>query len=237
MKTVIKHKNDPLKSRVYFKKNRETISPIHDIKLYPISKKKNIVNMVVEIPRGSQAKMEMSTKEKYNPIKQDVKNGKLRFVHYPYPFNYGALPQTWENPEHKDPYTNYYGDGDPIDVCEIGSIKSKLGDVIQVKVLGVWAMIDEGETDWKIVCINVKDPLASRLNDIESVEKELPGVLDYYYTFLRDYKIPAGSKPNKFAFNGDIQRKNFACKIIKDVHKQWRTAKSNKKAHKDQLLF
>jgi len=237
MKTVFKHKNNPLKSRVYLKKNGKTISPIHDIKLYPNSKKENIVNMIVEIPRGSQAKMEMSTNEKHNPIKQDVKNGKLRFVHYPYPFNYGALPQTWEDPEHKDPYTNYYGDGDPIDVCEIGSIENNIGDIIQVKVLGIWAMIDEGETDWKVVCINVKDPLARKLHNIDSIEKHLPGVLDYYYTFLRDYKIPSGSKPNKFAFNGEIQRKDFACKIIKDVHKQWKSAKNNKKAHKDQLLF
>lgn len=36
--------------------------------------------MVVEIPRGTNAKLEMSTSEEGNPIKQDVKNGKLRYV-------------------------------------------------------------------------------------------------------------------------------------------------------------
>lgn len=38
------------------------------------------------------------------------------------------------------------------------------GDVIRVKVLGVLAMIDEGETDWKVIAINVEDPEASEFN-------------------------------------------------------------------------
>ena len=41
---------------------------------------------------------------------------------------------------------------------------AKQGDVLQVKVLGIMAMIDEGETDWKVVAINVKDPLADQMN-------------------------------------------------------------------------
>jgi inorganic pyrophosphatase len=33
-----------------------------------------------------------------------------------------------------------------------------------VKILGVMALIDEGETDWKVLAIDVKDPLASKMN-------------------------------------------------------------------------
>lgn len=41
---------------------------------------------------------QISTGEKYNPIKQDVKKGKVRFVRNCFPYkgyiwNYGALPQ------------------------------------------------------------------------------------------------------------------------------------------------
>jgi inorganic pyrophosphatase len=36
--------------------------------------------------------------------------------------------------------------------------------VKQVKVLGVMALIDEGETDWKLLAIDVNDPLASKMN-------------------------------------------------------------------------
>jgi inorganic pyrophosphatase len=47
----------------------------------------------------------------------------------------------------------------------------------QVKVLGIMALLDEGETDWKVIVIDVNDPLAPRLNDIEDVERHLPGLI------------------------------------------------------------
>lgn len=39
-----------------------------------------------------------------------------------------------------------------------------MGQVKQVKILGVMALLDEGETDWKVIVIDVTDPLASSLN-------------------------------------------------------------------------
>lgn len=125
---------------------------------------------------------QISLADPLNPIKQDVKKGKLRFVancfpHKGYIWNYGALPQTWENPEHLDPSTGCQGDNDPIDVLEIGYRVAKRGDVVQVKILGTIALIDEGETDWKVITIDVTDPLAGELNDIGDVEKVFPGLL------------------------------------------------------------
>lgn len=200
-----------------------SISPIHDIPLY-VDKAKGIVNMIVEIPRGTRAKMEMATDEPLNPIKQDMKKGKLRFVHYPYPFNYGAFPQTWENPDYVDKNTKSKGDGDPIDACEIGSTDFNVGDVINVKILGIWAMIDQGETDWKVLCINTEDPLAKKLNSIQDVEKHLPGVIDYYYNFLKNYKLPSGDEPNTFAFKGKLKDKKFTKQIVQETHEQWEEA-------------
>ena len=53
-----------------------------------------------------------------------------------------------------------------MDVVEIGSAVAVRGQVKQVKVLGVIALIDEGETDWKIIAIDVNDPNAEALNGI-----------------------------------------------------------------------
>jgi len=39
------------------------------------------------------------------------------------------------------------------------------------------ALLDEGETDWKVIVVDVQDPLASKLNDIEDVERHLPGLI------------------------------------------------------------
>lgn len=47
--------------------------------------------------------------------------------------------------------TNTLGDCDPLDVIEIGEQVAYVGQVKQVKVLGVMALLDEGETDWKVI--------------------------------------------------------------------------------------
>jgi inorganic pyrophosphatase len=63
-------------------------------------------NAFFEIPRDTTAKMEVATNEKDNPIKQDVKENKetgdpyLRHYMLNPCFNYGMIPQTWENSKH-----------------------------------------------------------------------------------------------------------------------------------------
>lgn len=211
--------------RLYIKNEHGPISPFHDIPLYADEANK-VLNMVVEIPRWSNAKMEINKEEILNPIKQDVKKGKLRYVancfpHHGYIWNYGALPQTWENPDALDEHTGCKGDNDPIDVCEIGYRVAKRGEVIQVKVLGIMALIDEGETDWKVIAIDVKDPLAEKLKDIDDVEKLCPGLLKATVEWFKIYKIPDGKPENKFAFNGEAKNAEFANKIVAEVNKHW----------------
>jgi len=214
-------KPDTLEYKVYFLKDNKPVSPFHDIPLW-VDKAKGIANMVVEIPRGTQPKLEISKSDYLNPIKQDTKNGKLRVVAIKYPFNYGAFPQTWENPSTVHPDTQAKGDNDPIDVVEIGSEVGKTGDVKQVKILGTYAMIDEGETDWKILAIDVKDPAAAKLNDSSDIEKVLPGKLKEVFEFLRDYKIPDGKPANKFAFDSTLKNKAFALQVTEETHEEWK---------------
>ncbi|XP_053547910.1 inorganic pyrophosphatase isoform X2 [Bombina bombina] len=182
--------------------------------------------MVVEVPRWTNAKMEIATKDPLNPIKQDVKKGKLRYVanvfpHKGYIWNYGALPQTWENPAHIDKNTGFGGDNDPIDVCDIGSKVCERGEVIQVKVLGTLALIDEGETDWKIIAINIEDPEASLYNDIEDVRRLKPNYLENTVDWFRRYKVPDGKPENQFAFDAEFKNKDFAIQIIKCTYDHW----------------
>lgn len=89
--------------------------------------------------------------------------------------NYGAIPQTWEDPAHVDTELNLKGDNDPLDVIEIGQRPCASGDVYAVKVVGALAMIDGGELDWKIVTVAVSDPLAENL-DGASLLAQLPSL-------------------------------------------------------------
>lgn len=108
-KYSVKHVGTPLTAshRIYLTDSNASriISPFHDIQLHASSAStsagdgdKYILNMLVEIPRFGNAKMEVSKDEWMNPIKQDIKKGALRYVkncfpHRGYPWNYGALPQ------------------------------------------------------------------------------------------------------------------------------------------------
>ncbi|KAF8333757.1 inorganic diphosphatase [Amanita rubescens] len=215
-----------LEHRVYIEQNGSVVSPFHDIPLFA-DQSNGILNMVVEIPRWTNAKMETSKDEFFNPIKQDTKKGKLRFVRNCFPYkgyiwNYGAFPQTWEDPSATHPETNAGGDNDPLDVCEIGESVGYVGQVKQVKVLGIIALLDEGETDWKVIVIDVSDPIASKVNDIDDVETYFPGLLKATCEWFRIYKIPDGKPENKFAFSGEAKNKKYAAGIIHECHEAWR---------------
>ncbi|XP_063579633.1 inorganic pyrophosphatase 2, mitochondrial isoform X4 [Pongo abelii] len=199
--------------RLFFKNvTGHYISPFHDIPLKVNSKEENgipmkkarndeyenLFNMIVEIPRWTNAKMEIATKEPMNPIKQYVKDGKLRYVANIFPYkgyiwNYGTLPQILS--------------------C---------GEVIHVKILGILALIDEGETDWKLIAINVNDPEASKFHDIDDVKKFKPGYLEATLNWFRLYKVPDGKPENQFAFNGEFKNKAFALEVIKSTHQCWK---------------
>ncbi|XP_057308816.1 uncharacterized protein LOC130647101 isoform X2 [Hydractinia symbiolongicarpus] len=221
--------------RVFIRDQSGIVSPFHDIPLFA-DKENNVFNMVVEVPRWSNAKMEISTKELMNPIKQDIKKSKLRFVKnvFPfkgYPWNYGAIPQTWEDPCEHDELTGLKGDGDPIDVVDIGNKVARRGEVKPVKLLGVMALIDEGETDWKVIAIDVTDPLAPELNDIDDVRKLMPGLIEATHEWFKIYKIPAGSHPNHFAFNGEAKNRTFTTDVVMQTHAQWKKLVDKKIEH------
>nr|CAG8435061.1 7322_t:CDS:2 [Entrophospora candida] len=178
-----------LEHRIYIEdiNNGVVVSPFHDIPLFA-NENKTLLNFI---------------DEPFNPIKQDVKKGKLRYVrncfpHHGYIWNYGAFPQTWEDPSQTHPETKARGDNDPLDVCEIGEQVGYTGQVKQVKVLGIMALLDE------------------------DVEKHLPGLLRASNEWFRIYKIPDGKPENQFAFSGEAKNKKYATEIIHETHEAWR---------------
>lgn len=165
---------------------------------------------------------QVATKEENNPIKQDEKKGVLREYKWgDMMFNYGFFPQTWEDPEHVDPDTQCRGDNDPLDVVEVGVVQMRTGEVAAVKVLGVLGMIDDGETDWKVFTIRLDDPIAHKLNDLEDLEREIPGAVTALREWLRVYKVPEGKPLNAFSHDEKAQDRAFALKVVRETHAMW----------------
>ncbi|MDX9812466.1 MAG: inorganic diphosphatase, partial [Bacteroidales bacterium] len=106
----------------------------------PGDKLPNIVNGVIEIPKGSRAKYEL-----------DKESGLLRldrvlYTSVYYPANYGFIPQT------------YCGDKDPLDILILSQIEVVPLTIVPAKVIGVMRMLDGGEADDKIIAVAAGDP-------------------------------------------------------------------------------
>ena len=214
-------------------KTATRVSPWHDLPLF-ISEGGDggngkgdggmIVNFINEIPKGSRRKYEIRTDEEWNPIMQDKwKDGTLRYYKYGNSLvNYGALPQTWEDPDIKEERLGGLGgDGDPIDVVEIGERIMPIGLVYEVKVLGVLALLDDGEVDWKVIAINVEDEKVEELNEVEDVFRVIPGRIEDVREWFKMYKTAEGKGVNEYGFDGRAMGREFAEGVVREGHRQY----------------
>src|SRR3989339_736449 len=95
----------------------------------------NVVNAIIEIPKGSQAKYEL---DKTSGL---LKLDRVLFSSVFYPANYGFIPRTLSD------------DGDPLDILVICSVDVDPLCIIEAKVIGVMEMVDNMEKDEKIVAV------------------------------------------------------------------------------------
>jgi 3'-phosphoadenosine 5'-phosphosulfate synthase len=202
----------------------EVDSQWHDIPLRPVGKSdETIIHMVTEIPMHHTPKMEIQKHIPNNPIMQDTnKDGSSRYYTYGVPFfNYGLIPQTWEDPDLKTA-EGYGGDNDPLDVIELGSTTLPIGSVTQCRVLGSFELIDEGETDHKILCITLSDPDASKIYSLEDLERHKPGHIKRLKDWLKRYKTSDGKGENSLA-SETPRTASQAVAVIEETHSRWKT--------------
>lgn len=103
------------------------------------------INMIVEIPAGTNHKIEYSgeTNEFFNDKNDDGSTRVISFL--PYPGNYGFIPSTLMDRERG-------GDGDPLDILVISEALTT-GSVVPVIPIGALLLRDRGEIDTKIIAI------------------------------------------------------------------------------------
>ena len=98
-----------------------------------------------------------------------------------------------------------------------------MGTVTPVKPLGVLAMIDDGELDWKVLAVASDDPLAKEYNDIDDVPDAIKdGVREWF----RWYKTPDDKPINEFGFDEKYMDKKHAEEIIEETHDAWKKLRS-----------
>lgn len=158
----------------------------------------NLVNMVIEIPAGSNQKWEVNKNTRQ--LEWQKAGDSLRVVNYlPYPANYGMIPGTWLS-------LDQGGDNDPLDIFLLGPALER-GSIHPAKVIGVIKILDRGEQDDKLIAV---DPQSWfwHVNTLEELENSYPGVVTILVTWLQSYK---GDNIVEFQ---SIENKEAALEII-----------------------
>jgi len=138
-------------------------------------------------------------------------DGKPAHYQQPVPYNFGKLPETWSNPEDVDSSTDLPGDKEPLDVVEIGSAALPLGSVVAVKPLGILPVKTDGKLDWKVIAVNMEDPLAAELHDLEHLQAKFPALTSELRDWFGDY-----------AYDGECFPRAKANEIIAICFDHWR---------------
>ncbi len=126
------------------------------------------VNVIVEIPAGSQNKYEFD--HETNTIKLD----RHLIVSMGYPAEYGFIPDTLG------------GDGDPLDALVLTAYPTFPGCLIESKILGMCIMTDEKGEDAKLICVPDYDPAWKNANDISDVPAATLDRIKHFFTVYKD---------------------------------------------------
>ncbi len=125
------------------------------------------VNVIVEIPMGSQNKYEI---DKESGL---LKLDRVLFSPFHYPGDYGFIPQTLGQ------------DNDPLDGLVLMNFPTYPMTIINSRPIGVLRMVDNGEGDEKILCVPVDDIRYGGTKDLHDVPQ---AVLDEIAHFFEVYK-------------------------------------------------
>jgi inorganic pyrophosphatase len=127
-----------------------------------------VVNVVIEIPRGSNIKYEYDIENKIMRV------DRILYTAMYYPFNYGFVAGTKGE------------DGDPLDILVISESAFATGSLVEARPIGIMLMKDEEGIDSKVIAVPVKkvDPEFENIKDVndlpESIRKKIGHFFSYY---------------------------------------------------------
>ncbi len=127
-----------------------------------------VIDVVVEIPRGSRNKYEMD--KELGVIRLDRRLFSATF----YPADYGFIPDTLGE------------DGDPLDALVLVGEPTFPGCRIRSRVVGVFHMTDEKGPDEKIILVPLRDTAWMRVHDVHDIPPEFRDEIEHFFQVYKD---------------------------------------------------
>ncbi len=139
------------------------------------------MNVVVEIPKGSQNKYEIDKATGMVALDRVLHSAQT------YPFDYGFVPQTlWD-------------DDDALDVVLLTTFPLPPAILAPARPVAIMHMIDSGEPDDKIIAVPAKDPRFAHIKDLADLN---PHTVKEIAHFFSTYKQLEGKEVSVGEFEG-----------------------------------
>ncbi len=150
-----------------------------------------LINAIVDIPEGSTLKIEYD--REHGIFMLDRREPSI----FAKPVNYGFIPATKDT------------DGDELDALIVCSEPIPTGVLVHAKIIGIFNFEDDGEMDYKIVCVPEDDRnTGDSIKTIDDLGKRWMEKIEFHFAHYKDLKKPGTTKVLGW---GDI---NDAKKII-----------------------
>lgn len=152
---------------------------------------------IIEIGKGSKNKYEIDKETGLIALDRAMHSSQ------DYPFDYGFVPKTlWD-------------DGDALDVVVLTTYPLVTGVMVKVRPVAIMNMIDDGESDAKIIAVPVKDPRWADVKDLADVNKHTMKEIKHFFETYKmiqnkEVTIPSigGATDAKAAFAKSIELYN-----------------------------
>jgi inorganic pyrophosphatase len=127
-----------------------------------------IIDVMVEIPRGSRNKYE------YDHENHVIRLDRRLFSATVYPADYGFVPDTLAE------------DGDPLDALVLTDDPTFPGCMVSARPVGLLWMTDEKGPDAKLICVLQADPRWQHVAEIEQLPRDLLDEIEHFFEVYKD---------------------------------------------------
>jgi inorganic pyrophosphatase len=149
--------------------------------LTPGDYEKGELNVVIEIPTGSNHKIEWDRERACFML------DRVEPMAFAKPCNYGFIPQTIDE------------DGDELDALVITEQPLTTGVYMKARVLGVMKFVDGGEVDDKIICVADDDRNnGDAYQTLEDLPKRTLEQIEFHFNHYKDLKKPGTTTVKAF---------------------------------------
>lgn len=150
--------------------------------LTPGNYEKGELNVVIEIPTGSNHKIEWDREHACFML------DRVEPIAFAKPCNYGFIPQTIDE------------DGDELDALVITDQPLTTGIWLKTRILGVMKFVDGGEVDDKIIVVPEDDRNnGDKYQTLEDLPKQLIEQIRFHFNHYKDLKKPGTTEVKEFA--------------------------------------